>query len=89
MNYDVGTWNKQPLYNCRLCPFDTLDEQQMLEHQMVHAAPPPVEEVQVVLLDKWGNVQGIDTVTVTAPPTAEPKRATKKREVGDGENSTN
>lgn len=91
MNYDVGKWNNQPLYNCRECPYDTLDEQAMQRHVEAHQAPPAPEEVQVVLLDRFGNVIGTDTVEVDAlAPVKRPskaKRAEDKQEVGDAEDN--
>lgn len=95
MSYDIGQWNNQPLYNCRQCPYDTLDEQEMLRHQETHRAPPPPVEVEVLRLDRFGNVVGTETVTVTAPTPApaelkrpsKAKRTEEKQEVGDGESN--
>lgn len=90
-DYDVGRWNNQPLYNCRECPYDTLDEQAMQRHVETHRAPPAPEEVQVVLLDRFGNVMGTETVEVDAPaPVKRPakaKRTEDKQEVGDAEDN--
>lgn len=83
-DYDVGRWNNQPLYNCRECPYDTLDEQAMQRHVETHRAPPAPEEVQVVLLDRFGNVVGTDTVEVDAPVT---RWFEDKQEAGDAEDN--
>lgn len=93
MNYDVKTWNQMPLYQCRLCPYDTLVESEMLTHQaMVHEPPAPVQVVQMQVLDRFGNVVEGEVVDVVIPADAVPaeaKRGTKKpREGTDGENLT-
>jgi hypothetical protein len=37
--YILGTWAGRPRYQCRYCPFDTLDKQAALEHfKEEHAA---------------------------------------------------
>lgn len=93
MNYDVKTWNQMPLYQCRLCPYDTLVESEMLTHQaMVHEPPAQVKVVQLQRFDRFGNVVEGEVVDVVIPAdviSAEAKRGTKKQKgETDAENHT-
>lgn len=87
-NYDVLTWNKMPLYQCRLCSYDTLDETEMSKHQVdAHTPAPEQVEVKVQLLDRFGNVVEGETVDVTVEQPAEVRRGVKKpKGDADGEN---
>lgn len=89
MTYDVKKWNQMPLYQCRLCPYDTLDESEMTAHQVSVHQPPLVKPqvVQMQGLDRFGNVVEGEIVDVVIP--VEPRRGTKKAKEGtDGENHT-
>lgn len=93
MNYDVKSWNQMPLYQCRLCPYDTLDESEMMDHQLkAHEPPAPTKVVQVQVLDRFGNVVEGENVDVVVPAdviAAEAKRGTKKpKGETDAENHT-
>lgn len=49
--YVIGTWAGLPQWRCLLCAFDTLDEQEMIEHAEAHGLgtaifppePPPLD----------------------------------------------
>lgn len=91
MNYDVKTWNGMPLFLCRECPFDTLDESEMKKHEANHVAPAPPEIVQVQVLDRFGNVVENEVVEVVIPADAaqaETKRPVKKTK-GDADAENN
>jgi len=94
MNYDVKTWNQMPLYQCRLCPYDTLNESEMTAHQVnVHEPPAKPQVVQMQVLDRFGNVVEGEVVDVVIPAEVileEPKSGTKKATEGttDAEDHT-
>lgn len=91
MTYDVKTWNGMPLYLCRQCAFDTLDENEMHKHEATHVAPAPPEVVQVQVLDRFGNVVEDEVIEVVIPvdaTQAETKRTVKKAK-GDADAENN
>lgn len=55
--YDIGQWNGLPRYQCRLCQFDTLDEDAIKRHLEDRHWPRPVTQpVAVPLYDRFGNL---------------------------------
>jgi hypothetical protein len=38
--YDLRQWRRRPLYQCRACPFNTLEERVFWEHWNAAHAPP-------------------------------------------------
>jgi hypothetical protein len=90
-DYSVLSWNTMPLFQCRLCPYDTLDEAEMIQHQTrVHTPVPAPAVVQVQVLDRFGNVvegEMVDVVVATdVVQQAESKRGKRPKEDVDGEN---
>lgn len=55
--YRVGSWCGFAHYECRQCPFDTLEEGAMLEHVAGHmvAEQAPVRSGTVLVADKYGH----------------------------------
>jgi len=59
--YTVGTWSGMPRYQCNACPFDSLDEDTIIEHYMnQHAILPPTPSGLVLVADKNGREVKID-----------------------------
>lgn len=90
-DYAELRWNTMPLFQCQLCPYDTLDKAEMIQHQaIVHTPVPPPTVVQVQVLDRFGNVvegEVVDVVVATdVVQPAESKRGKKPKEDVDGEN---
>lgn len=90
-DYVVLSWNTLPLYQCRLCPYDTLDMAEMVTHQAkVHTPAPEPVVVRVPVLDRFGNVvedEAVDVVVATdVVQPVESKRSKKAKEDVDGEN---
>lgn len=57
--YEVGQWKGMPRWQCKLCPWDTLEGEEVIRKHIVttHMAPPPKEEPkQVLVADRFGNV---------------------------------
>ena len=49
---EIGKWNKQKQYRCRLCAFDTLDKAQFEDHfAKVHAPLQVLEGFRAKQLD--------------------------------------
>lgn len=91
MTYDVKKWNGMPLFLCQECPYDTLDESEMKKHEATHVAPAPPEVVQVLVLDRFGNVVEDEVIEVVIPADAtqaETKRTVKKAK-GDADAENN
>ena len=56
LNYTVIKWNGLENYECRECPYATLDELMMQEHQAQwHAPAPAVRQVRLPMYDRYGN----------------------------------
>ena len=55
--FHLLSWNNMPMWRCSVCPFDTLDgEDVIVEHYVrehVPAVPPPV--VIIPVYDRFGN----------------------------------
>ncbi len=56
--YDVGQWKGRPQFRCLQCPFDSLQEQPMVEHVRSRhgSAPRPTRPASVPLYDRFGNL---------------------------------
>lgn len=46
MQYTIGTWSGLPNYSCTYCPFQTLDEAEMIAHILERHMPTPTEPVK-------------------------------------------
>ncbi len=53
--YLLGQWNGLTQYRCPHCPFDSLDEGELLAHLAQHAPPEPPRVVSERLVDRYGN----------------------------------
>lgn len=67
--YTVGTWAGLPNYECRHCPFATLDEAEMLSHCIARHAPKPLGGGVVLVADARGREV---TAPVPAPAQVQP-----------------
>lgn len=85
--YVVGKWNGLPLYNCEMCPFDTLVESEMLRHIAGHQAPPEPEMVVVQVFDRFGNVVETETVEVVVDAPVEVRPVKKQKGGTDAANN--
>lgn len=56
--YTKGRWQDFTTYNCRFCPFDTLDESVAIKHYEERHAPPPEPPPpppSILISDRFGN----------------------------------
>lgn len=53
--YLLGQWNGLTQYRCPHCPFDSLDESELLAHLAQHSPPEPPRIVSEQLVDRYGN----------------------------------
>lgn len=55
-HWTVGKWKDQPKYECKYCPFDTLDEGKIKQHHWeAHMAKPVFRPTKAKILDRFGN----------------------------------
>jgi len=55
-DYTIGKWKDLPRYQCKLCPFDSLHEEVIIEHiWKAHYAPPESDAPKKELFDRFGN----------------------------------
>ena len=53
--YTVEHWAHLPRYQCKFCPFDSLDEDVAREHFLSVHKPPEWMHVAGIILDRYGN----------------------------------
>lgn len=63
--YAVGEWSGQPQYKCKLCPFDAMRQEAILQHiEQVHfpkfLSEPARTPSGILVADKNGNVVNPD-----------------------------
>lgn len=56
-SYTIGCWNGLDNYQCRHCPYSTLDLEEIERHQQQRHGPPPPPPVVAhpTLVDRFGN----------------------------------
>jgi len=55
--YEIGKWREFKKYSCKLCPYETLNEEDMINHiEQFHMPRPERRKVKVPIFDRYGNL---------------------------------
>lgn len=56
-NWNKGTWKGKDNYECKHCPYSTLDREEIVQHYNEKHAPAPKapEPVKATIYDRFGN----------------------------------
>jgi len=66
--FTVGRWGAYVRWQCRLCPWDTLDgEEAMLEHIQARHGPPPAPAAVIQVYDASGRPVEMGTAAEIRP----------------------
>jgi len=60
--YELGSWKGLKQYKCKLCPYDTLHENEIIKHIQERHLPKPKPKVKKVLpiYDRFGNLVEVE-----------------------------
>jgi len=53
-HYTIGEWHEKPMFQCKRCPWSTLDENEMVKHIADHLKTPSVRRTDTGFVTSAG-----------------------------------